>query len=351
MQNDFASVPHTGLRPLGVGERIDATFKAYFKNFKSMAIAISMIAIPLGIIDGLISLSTTGTQQVVVTSADGFGQTVNWSALWTEIAGILSIALVAQLASWITSAVAVQIVGGTFVGTPVKWSKALANAFRRFPTLLGIFFLVMILYLVPAMPFVGLAALLIAANQHTASLLLLELFFVAYVVYCIFIYVNVSLGVPTAMLEGFGAFRSVKRSFALIKGSWWSVFGTLILGTLILIVPTGFVTIIFRAFGAGSQHHTVTTFLVYSVQQMLTLIVLTPFTATLLVVLAIDMRVRKEGLDLELLSTKIASASSDSSAVTAPLSGGSGFPTIGAGETNESWRMGGEPPGTTGELK
>ena len=49
--------PPVMLRPLGVGERIDAAFKIWTRNFLPMAKAMLVIAVPAGIIEALITLS------------------------------------------------------------------------------------------------------------------------------------------------------------------------------------------------------------------------------------------------------------------------------------------------------
>ena len=60
--------PQRVLRPLGVGERIDATFKIWGRNFLSMAKAMLIIAIPAGIIEALVVVSE---QSSVTTTSVG----------------------------------------------------------------------------------------------------------------------------------------------------------------------------------------------------------------------------------------------------------------------------------------
>jgi hypothetical protein len=341
--SNFTTGSSTGLRELGVGERIDAAFKAYFANFKSNALAIVVIAVPFGLLEAIISVSTVATTPVItVATVPGQSTVINSSALWTEVSGLLAIAVLSWIVGLMASATAVQIVGGSYVGAPVAWRVALRRSARRLPSLLWIFVLVAFIFLVPPAVIAGLGLLFIALNLHVVGVVILVVFGVAYVPYLFWVYVSQSLAVPTVMLEDIRGVQALRRSFALIRRQWWSVFFTLLLAGLLVIVMSGFVTVVFDVLESAARHDSAIRLVVQTLQQALTLVVFAPFSATLLVVLAIDMRVRKEGLDLELLARRISNPDSTPGAGALPTASSSGFPTI--DPPSSAWRLGDSPP-------
>src|SRR5579863_298871 len=82
----------TGLRPLGVGERLDAAFKAYRANFRTITMAIGLIAVPFAIVEAFISYTTEPTSPAIVNNPyPGGTVSVNWNALWTQVGGVFVI--------------------------------------------------------------------------------------------------------------------------------------------------------------------------------------------------------------------------------------------------------------------
>ena len=293
----------TGLRPLGVGERLDAAFKAYRANFRTITMAIALIAVPFGIVDAFISYTTQpATPAFVNNPIPGGTVIVNWNSLWTEIGGIFAILVLTVILSMWASAAAVQIVGRKLLGDPISWRTALSGSSRRLGSLLWISLLTSLGWLVPMLVVGGLGAALVALNQHVLGTIILVIGGLTFIPYAVWFYVGQSLAVPVLMLEDVRGVGAIRRSFRLIRRTWWSVFGTLVLAGLI----TGFaglvVGAIFAALNLASHSNAGLTILFGAIQRVISLVLVTPFTATVLVILAIDMRVRKEGFDLEILA-------------------------------------------------
>jgi hypothetical protein len=125
-----------------------------------------------------------------------------------------------------------------------------------------------------------------------------------------------SLGLQAIMLEDKGVMSSMSRSTNLVKGSWWRVLGTLFVGVLfqsvvaalpvillsvILGVIVG-VTIGVTGAAAGMASAmlavTVITLVVTTVFSILS----APLSPSITTLLYYDLRIRKEGFDLELLN-------------------------------------------------
>ncbi|HXZ61931.1 MAG TPA: hypothetical protein VEG62_04245, partial [Acidimicrobiales bacterium] len=112
------------LRPLGLGERLDAAFKIFGRSFVPMAKAVLVIAVPAGVIDALITTSTalpanSGTGQTVF----GTGSTVSVHAGDTSayFAGLFVVFLVSEVVTAVATATCYRIIASVYLGQPVAW--------------------------------------------------------------------------------------------------------------------------------------------------------------------------------------------------------------------------------------
>jgi hypothetical protein len=107
------------------------------------------------------------------------------------------------------------------------------------------------------------------------------------------------------MLEHVRAGAAILRAIRLVRGTWWSVFGSGVLMGLLVGIGTGILSVFFLVALVAVGGHSVAGAVLTFVLRTIILVVLTPLTATLSVVLLIDMRVRKEDLDLVSLATAL----------------------------------------------
>ncbi|WP_019816564.1 hypothetical protein [Saccharomonospora saliphila] len=119
----------------------------------------------------------------------------------------------------------------------------------------------------------------------------------------IWLYVLLSLATPALILERGRVGQALGRSRTLVRGSWWRVFGvllvalalTMIIGSIIQI-PFGF------AVDADAVARGMTTgeLLITEVGNAVAQTITVPFASAVTALLYIDQRMRKEGLDIEL---------------------------------------------------
>lgn len=64
--------------------------------------------------------------------------------------------------------------------------------------------------------------------------ILIMLGFIAFLLPGVFLMVVLSLSIPVLFFEGGGAIESIRRSFKLIKGKWWSTFGLLFVASILM---------------------------------------------------------------------------------------------------------------------
>ena len=105
------------------------------------------------------------------------------------------------------------------------------------------------------------------------------------------------------VIEGKGPIAGLGRSWSLVTGSWWRVFGiglvialVIIVAALVISIPIGIIGgIAGGAEGAG---------IVGSIATALTTILVTPFAYIAGTLIYFDLRVRKEGFDLDTLAAE-----------------------------------------------
>ena len=238
------------LRPLGVGEIIDATFTVYRRRFGPMfAIALMLVFIPFLIsLVGGCSLDSGGS----ATCASPIG----WLAY---IAGSIG-ALVAGTA-------AVLVAAEAYAGVSSDWRRAMRIGLRRI------------------LPIIG--ATIVAG-------VLVGIGFVLLIIPGIFLFVSFAVVWEALIIEGAGPIESIKRSWRLVSGERWRVFGAGLLVMIIAIIVFGVVSAVVWLIlspGLGMSGGMAG----YVVQQVSTLLS-TPLTAALGTVIYLDLRVRKESL-------------------------------------------------------
>ena len=114
------------------------------------------------------------------------------------------------------------------------------------------------------------------------------------------------LATPALMLERSGIIGALRRGWVLTSGTFWRVFGIYVLTSLLVGVVSGAIsgsTSLILQF-AGPDPATAIFSPVYligtTIAQIVAAALTTPFTAAVIALLYIDVRMRTEGLDLEL---------------------------------------------------
>jgi hypothetical protein len=190
----------------------------------------------------------------------------------------------------------------------------------RVPEVIAVSLLVPLILLGIWVP-VALVVVVLAVAKITALAVLVGVVgFIGAFVATVWISIRLSLAVPAIVLEGAGPVAALKRSWQLVHGSWWRIFGiTLLAGIVvafigaILQIPFAIVeTLVGGSTGLGSIfNHSSTTVAAVAGPSLLAIIIgaigsiiaatcTRPISAGVTVLLYADMRIRKEGLDLAL---------------------------------------------------
>jgi hypothetical protein len=265
----MSEVPPEGvpeLRPLGVGELVDAALKIWRRHFGALARVVLVVVAPIEVLTAL-----------AIVSADPGTEVSAGEALAGGTAAVVGGAL-RLLATLVASAATLQVVTVAHLGGEPDWRQSLALAAQRLPALLWL-------------------------TVVTGAGLLLG--FIALVIPGIYLSVAWSLAFAALMAENLKGTAALSRSYRLVRGRWWPTFGTLLLAYILMMVVSFFVQLPFLIALGSTDPESLAGFVVAAVTGVVSAVVTTPFLATIFILLYFDLRVRKEGFDLELLTQAV----------------------------------------------
>jgi hypothetical protein len=130
-----------------------------------------------------------------------------------------------------------------------------------------------------------------------------------FLVAAVYLYVAFALAPPAVVLERQRVVSSLRRSRALVAGAWWRTFGILVLVNVIAQILAGIVSVPFSvaavgtAFFSGGDSNSpyeIVPLMVTAIGSILAGAITWPFTAAATALLYVDLRMRREGLDMQL---------------------------------------------------
>jgi hypothetical protein len=311
----------TSLRPLGIGEVLDVAIKLYRRSFVELVKAVAVVTVPVQILVGVLQESITATSDSF-TETDRFGNTTSVDAgqLWTLLAAFLGVTVLTLLASQIASAASFRLVAGSYLDERSTWRESLRFAAERLRSLVWLAFL---------------------------AGLLTVLGFLACVIPGIYLYGAWSVAVPVLVLEDVRGRRALGRSKALVKGRWWPTAVALLLSSMLTgVVAGGLQALLTLPFDA-IFHSELLTIVTGTIGAAGAGVLTTPFTAAVVVVIYVDLRVRREGFDLEVLARRLGTEGTPGAPPASIFGGwgpGAGTPPAWGDEQPPFWPP---PPGWT----
>lgn len=267
------------LRPLGIGEILDAAFRLFRREFKTLAVCVLVVTVPISIVQTLITASTSENAfDLSQTGVFDFSEPTVIEDEFTYIAGQLVSALLSMFAFAFATAACFRAVSTAYLGGHASARESLAFAGRRFISL-ALTSLLFIVILIPA--------------------------FLAVIFPGIWLAVAFSLYTPALLFEGKGGFTALKRSYRLVKGRWWATFGTLLLMYLLVTIIQGILSGILVGVIFADSSNEVLVAIVLTLLSIVGFAISLPFQAAVFTLLYFDLRVRTEGFDLQLLADRI----------------------------------------------
>ena len=266
------------LRPLAVGEILDAGIKIYRKNARTLMALTAAVVLPFEILSALVTLSTVHASSEV---SSGFGRlgVTGTTDRAASLGGNVLVSLIGILVGLFTTAVCVKAVSDAYLDRPVEAAASARFALRRVGSLLWLEIMLTVL---------------------------LALAFIALVIPGIWLYAAWAVATPALLIEGVRGSRALGRSYELVHGRWWPTAGVLLVANLIVAVVGGAISATLVGIVlSGATRSVVSTVFLSSLAAAVSSILTRPFQAAVTTVLYYDLRVRKDGYDVELLAEQL----------------------------------------------
>ncbi len=240
------------LRPRSVGDLLAGAFEVYRRRFLTFLAIAAIVVVPLTLVQYYVARELVG-----VTGTDGATEIP--SDAW-RVAG-------ASLLLGILGFIVFQLLTGAMtraaVGVVVGETPTVGESYEAAGARLGS---------------IALAAILTGLAAFVGFLLLVIPGFI--------VLVHLIVTIPAVVVERRRGGEALSRSWALVRGHGWRVFGTILVGLLLVGIAQGIV--------AGPvQGGWLAEGLAAAVASVITL----PYTTALTVLIYLDLRTRKEALD------------------------------------------------------
>jgi hypothetical protein len=256
------------LRPLDIGETLDAAVNLYSKNAVKLWTLVAVVVIP---IEALVVIIRRLTLPSGVFVRNGSLYTFGSTSTSAYSVGLLVGAVLGLFAYLLATGAVFRLQLDAYLGRPTDVRSSLDFALGRH-RLLSLLWVGIITTVMVA---VGLILIIIPG---------------------IYLFVAVAFAIPVLMLEGLRGMGAISRSMSLVSGRWWPTFGRLLVGLILYIVGVVLVGVI----GAAITHGVSSVSLYLIINGIVAIVIsvfFAPFIAALINVTYIDLRVRKEGVD------------------------------------------------------
>lgn len=289
------------LRPLGMGELFDRAIRLYRRNFFKFIGVIALMQIPFALVNLVLTVATSDAVLEAIPDPaelqpgenpfEAFGSDYYVGIAVNAVFGIAELVLV----SGVASAALARMVGDSYLGESLTTIEAYRAVGKRWGPLVRAILL-----------FIGAIVLLLAwtlipcAGWLTGPGMLVVLAGMVF-----------PLVAPVVVMENFGARKSIRRAWELVRGRFWWILGFILLLFLFgWAVVSGPLVLANFALGlllpenlfSNPETYANLTLTIQSLISLAFQLLYLPLQLTCLTLLYFDLRVRTEGLDLMLSS-------------------------------------------------
>jgi len=266
------------LRPLRVGEVLDAGIKLYLRNVRTLMGLTAIVVVPFQALSAVVLLSTVSNGNEVPRGFTSLGSAdrVNHA---TSLGSSAILDITSAIIGVLTTAACVKAVSDIYLEQPASIGSSLRFALRRLGSLVWL---------------------------EIITGVLLVIAFIALVIPGIWLYAAWSVAVPALLIEGTQGASALSRSFRLVRGRWWPVAAVLLVASVMISVLAGAIEAVLVGISlTGDTSSGGLAVAVVSLAATISAILTRPFHAAVTTVLYYDLRVRHEGYDVALLAEQL----------------------------------------------
>lgn len=311
------------LRPRDVVGVLDQSFRLYRRYFLTFIAITAVVFVPVQVLTQGLTLFLQGDPNSLIDSETGTFSGSAANSYFTGImvlvgvVGILSV--VGAVLQYISQGALTAAVADSHLDRPVSFGSAYRRVSKHIGPLLGVMGLQLLITLAAFLPIILILVFALAAligstagaiGGSDSGAFAGGAFGLICGAYCLFlvaliallyVYVRLLVMVPAVVVENLGPVQAWRRSWKLVEGQWWRTFGMLLLlGLLGLVISLGPAFMLGGI--AGYMSNSINSTAVSVVTALVTIVVTliyTPLELTARTLYYFDLRVRKEGFDIE----------------------------------------------------
>jgi len=262
------------LRQMGIGELIDGAVKLFRRDWLVLIGIAAFVLVPVTYIQVWVT-------QNVVGSLNEFATQEEFAAMTSQVILITLVFVAVQVLivqPFLVAAIS-RAAADAYLGERVTLGRTLRYALSRLPAILWITIIASVVTIIG---------------------------FILLIIPGIIALVRLALAPAVLVVEDVRGTKAVGRSWRLTAGHFWRVLGTLILSGLISAIGAAIIQIPteFAAVALGPDGWPVS-----ALGAALASALITPFSLLIVVLLYFDLRVRREGYDIEVMAQELAPAS------------------------------------------
>ncbi|WP_286397940.1 hypothetical protein [Pseudarthrobacter defluvii] len=301
------------LRPLMFGEVLDGSFQAIRRNAKAMLgaglLAQSLSAVLAAVVAALVATSSGSVQAWAETASSAELTSLGIGMM----AGFILLSILSVFISAILQGAMVVPVARSILNRPTGFRRMLSLARPRFGALAALAALLVAAVMATTAIFFAIIVFLFSNVRGAAVLLVLPLM-LAFGVAVAWVAVKVMVAPAAVVIEEVGALAGIRRSWELTRANWWRILGiTLVVAILVgvitqvVLIPVSllpaFVSGVVSPHGGSGQDATMGAVMgvVTAVIGALVGAVAYAYQTSVMALLYMDLRMRKDGLDIALL--------------------------------------------------
>jgi hypothetical protein len=266
---------------MGVGEILDAGIKVYLRKARTLMGLAATVVIPVQVLSGVVLLSIVNDSNQVPNTFSAFTSSSSTAAADSaaRLGATLVLTIVGVIQSAVTTAACVKAVSDLYLGQPTGFGASLRFAARRLAGYLG---------------------------MEVLRGLGLVLAFLCLIAPGVWLYAAWAVAAPALLIERLGPARALGRSRRLVKGRWRGTAGVVLVASIMVALVSGaFQGLLIGVTFLPGQPPVLIAVFVVSVASAISAIIVTPFSACVTTILYYDLRVRKEGYDMQLLADQL----------------------------------------------
>ncbi len=321
----WAAAPAPGgvpLRPLGTGDILSGAFTLIRRNPAATLGIAAIVQTVYGVISAFFTwaelravrhITSLPAQPTPAQLRHALGQFFGSYVPYLALDLVLVFIFQAILTGMLTGALGHGLLGD-------KITIGAAWRIARIPQVIGVSLLIPLILVGIWLPVAVLVIALAVAHVAVGAVLIGVVGGLGALVVSIWISVRLTLAIPAVVLEQVGVVEAMRRSWRLVQGSWWRIFGISLLAGIVVafigfVLQLPFTLLSSLAGGSGNGlssifNHTtgtavavapsVLSVVIGAIGSIIASTVTRPISAGVTVLLYTDMRIRKEGLDLAL---------------------------------------------------